>query len=373
MAKIMIIDDDAQLLQMVDMMLERAGHTAVLVSDPEVGIERIKEEKPDLLILDVMMPRISGHELCQEIRATEEIADLPILILTARAQPIDRVTALESGADEYMSKPAETRELMEHINGLLAKAAQQAPREGLIVSMLGLRGGVGRTTLATNLAAILQRSSEKTVCLLDLSPAGGQVAMHLRLRARPTWADLPSVSQLDWPKVEENLLRHSSGLRVLAAPDRPQLPLAPAGELTTGLLTLLRENCAFTVIDLPALFNPAVEAALTLSDIVLHVVTPEVVAVQIATRSSAALNQSDITLKEQAYVLNQVTTEAQLSPDTVERGLKTRLAFTIGYDPNQMRALAQGMPLTLTSAKSPLPNTVRRMAAAIRQRAETDD
>ena len=105
MANIFVIDDDPQLLKLIHVMLERGGHQTTLINDPQTGLEQLQAGRPDLLILDVMMPKLSGHELCRQIRATEDIADLPILILTARTQAVDRQAALKSGADDYLSKP----------------------------------------------------------------------------------------------------------------------------------------------------------------------------------------------------------------------------------------------------------------------------
>jgi DNA-binding response OmpR family regulator len=108
-ANIFVIDDDDQLLRMVGLMLERGGHQATLINNPSQGMEQIKKEKPDLLVLDVMMPGMSGHDVCRQVRASKEIAELPILILTARAQDVDRMAALKSGADDYLRSRSRRR------------------------------------------------------------------------------------------------------------------------------------------------------------------------------------------------------------------------------------------------------------------------
>jgi MinD-like ATPase involved in chromosome partitioning or flagellar assembly len=122
------------------------------------------------------------------------------------------------------------------------------------------------------------------------------------------------------------------------------------------------------VVDLPAVLNPAVTATLSASDMVLHVVTPEVISVQLAVQANRALTTSGINIKQRSHILNNIWAEGQLPANAVERGLGARLAFQIGYDSSQARALAQGVPLTLTSAQSPLSVTVNRIAEAILQR-----
>jgi DNA-binding response OmpR family regulator len=369
-ANIYVIDDDDQLLRMVGLMLERAGHSATLINSPSQGVERIKKEMPDLLVLDVMMPGMSGHDVCRQIRGTPEIADLPILVLTARAQDVDRVAALKSGADDYLSKPVTSHELIEKVDNLLSRqeGGQVDSRSGLIVSIFGMRGGAGRTTVAVNLAAALRRASDQDVCLVDLSPSGEQVTLHLRLQAQNAWDKLPANGGFSWKEVESILSVHQSGLRVLAAPALPQSPIKPPSATVETMLELLREKNLFTVVDLPPVLSPAVTACLAASDVVLHIVTPEVTSVQSAVQTGRALVKAGITLKQRSYLLNHILPESHLPQATVERALNSRVAFQIGYDSHQPRALAQGVPLALTPAQSPLAVVVRRMAEAMWQR-----
>ncbi len=369
MARIYVIDDDEQLLRMVGLMLDRGGHTTTLLSDPIDGLEQVKQGKPDLLVLDVMMPDMSGHDIARQIRAFKGLEALPILILTARSQEVDRTTALRSGADDYLSKPVTSQELIERVDNLLHKRESRTkPEQGILIAMFGMRGGVGQTTLAVNLASALRRLSQEEVCLIDLSPAGGQAAMHLRLQARNTWADLPTANELDWTVFKEKLTIHPSGLRLLAAPAVPQSATEPSPELTETFLSLLQSKMTFTVVDMPRVFSPTFTAVLDSADIALHVLAADVVSVQTAVQVDRLLNKTGINFRQKSYVLNHVQPEAELPQSTVERGLNARVASKINFDPNQSRALAQGVPLTLTSAKSPLPTMMNRMAEVIWQR-----
>lgn len=121
----MVIDDDEELLIMLGMILRRAGHIPLLVGDPLEGLTRIVEHRPDLIILDLMMPHLSGFEVCRRIRnhADAAIAALPIMVLTARVSAEDRQEALTNGADAYVVKPVSTHQLTVHIAQLLAGAA----------------------------------------------------------------------------------------------------------------------------------------------------------------------------------------------------------------------------------------------------------
>ena len=368
MARIFVIDDDDQLLRMVGLMLERGGHTATLINNPREGLEQIKADPPDLAVLDVMMPNMNGHDLTRRIRNTDGLKDLPILILTARSQDIDRTAALKSGANAYLSKPVTSQELMSQIDDLLTKETDHvAPEQGIIIALYGLRGGIGCTTLAVNLAAALRRLSQQEVCLMDLTPSGGQALMHMRLQARSGWFDLLE-GDIEWSILKDKMTIHQSGLRLLPAPASPHPPDALTTAQTETILKLLREHAVFTVVDMPSVLSPSFQATLKTADMALHVVSPDVITVQTAVQANRVLKKMGLHPKFKSHILNQTTPNAALSQAAIERGLNARIAFNVEYDKNQPRALAQGVPLTLTSAKSSLPTVVRRMAKVIWKR-----
>ena len=369
MARVYVIDDDAQLLRMVGLMLERGGHTVTLINDPLEGLDQIVAYPPDVLVVDVMMPGKSGHDLTREIRSTKGIEDLPVLIMTARSQDVDRRAALNSGADAYLSKPVTSQELIDRIEQLMAKKPS-APKseQQVITAVYGFRGGTGKTTLAVNLAASLRHLSQQDVCLVDFSSAGGQAVYHLRLQARHNWTNLVDVDDLDWPTLQEHLVVHQSGLHVLAAPAMPQKPNSLPGDFVAKVLSLLQENMMFTVMDLPPSFGECVRTALPMAYMGLHVVAPDVVSVQTAAYTDQLMAKEGISVKYRSHILNQIVPEPALSAKAVERGLNHRLAFQIGYDPQQSRALAQGVPISLVAQQSPFAVVVHRMAEAIWQR-----
>lgn len=372
MARIFVIDDDEQLLRMVGMMLERGGHTITLINNPLDGLDKIKADKPDLLVLDVMMPNMSGHDLAREIRKDKSIGSLPILVLTARSQEIDRTTALKSGADDYLSKPVTSQELIERVDALLSKTSgTQAATGGFVITLFGFRGGVGKTTLSVNLAAALRRISQQEVMLFDMSSAAGQTLAHMRLQGRTSWEGLPNDGVFEWNTVKENVIIHPSGLRVMPAPAVPVRPLTLTAETTKKLIDLSRDEMTFTIIDAPAYYSPAFEVAVQEADMALHVISPEVISIQTASQLNRLLRRAGINVKRKSHILNQTTPDAQLPQSAVERGLNTRVSFQVGYDVNQSRAMAQGVPLVLTSAQSAIPSVVKRMAEVIWQRIST--
>lgn len=370
MAEIFVVDDDEQLLRMVGLMLERGGHKATLISNPTEALERFLANPPDLAILDVMMPGMSGHDLCRQLRIHEQTEHLPVLILTARAQEADRQVALQSGADDYVSKPVTSQELLRHVDKLLTEKSGPAQSKPpcFVIAVYGFHGGVGRTTLAVNLAVALREVSKEEVCLVDFSVSGGQAAMHLRLQSPAGWSDLLTGGPLDWRTIQRNLLTHTTGLRLLAAPPIPQPPTQPTTEMTQALLGHLREHMQFVVVDLPPMLSASVKGTLAMSDLGLHVLMPDVIAVQTAVRTDRVISSMGLTPKERSHILNHREGQSPLPKATVERGLNARIPLEIGYDRNQVRALGQGSPLITSAVHSPLPTSLKAMAEALWQK-----
>lgn len=121
MAKILIADDDVILVEMLRFRLEAAGHEVVSASDGLAALETAAAQRPDLVVLDSMMPVISGPEVLARLKADDALKHIPIVMLTARKSESDIVAALKSGVDEYLTKPFIPQELMVRIDKLLSR------------------------------------------------------------------------------------------------------------------------------------------------------------------------------------------------------------------------------------------------------------
>src|SRR5947209_16044399 len=117
--KILIIEDEANIVQLIRLYLEQAGFTVLAASDGAAGLELHAREHPDLVILDLMLPALDGMEVCRRIRAW---ASTPILMLTARQGEEDRIAGLELGADDYLVKPFSPRELVSRVRAILRRS-----------------------------------------------------------------------------------------------------------------------------------------------------------------------------------------------------------------------------------------------------------
>jgi DNA-binding response OmpR family regulator len=119
MSKILIVEDEPDMVLGLKDNFEFEGYEVVTASDGAAGLERARSEKPDLLVLDIMLPKLSGLEVCKTLRA--EGFGSPIIMLTARGQEIDKVVGLELGADDYVTKPFSIRELLARVRAILRR------------------------------------------------------------------------------------------------------------------------------------------------------------------------------------------------------------------------------------------------------------
>jgi pilus assembly protein CpaE len=270
---------------------------------------------------------------------------------------------LAARADAYMAKPVSPAELLQTVTDLLERHSQASLPANLLTSVFSLRGGVGTTTVAVNLALTLQQAGRQ-VCLVDLCQKSGHAAIQMRQQAKMTWADaLLQINNLSPEALDQIMLRHDSGLRVLASPFLPPVR-PPAGEAIARLLAMLKAAFGATVVDLGTL-DDAGRAAILSSDFVLLVLSPEVASLQTTAatlRTLKALNMPDDRV---LLVSNQVALRPGLSPAALEKALGRKLFANLPYDEAQIEALGRGVPLMPGQYSSPLAAGVRQLVQAL--------
>src|SRR3984893_8997952 len=144
--KILVIEDEANIVQLIRLYLEQANFTVITASDGVAGLELHAREHPDLVILDLMLPAMDGMEVCRRIRSW---AATPILMLTARQGEEDRIAGLELGADDYLVKPFSPRELVSRVKAILRRVSTPVQSAGIEGTGLSENGTYAATALAS--------------------------------------------------------------------------------------------------------------------------------------------------------------------------------------------------------------------------------
>jgi phosphate regulon transcriptional regulator PhoB len=121
MPKILVIDDEKDIVELISYNLEKEGFSILKAYDGEAALRTVKAQKPDLIILDLMLPEISGLDVCKAVRNNSATANLPIIMLTAKAQEVDKIIGLEMGADDYITKPFGIKELIARVRAMLRR------------------------------------------------------------------------------------------------------------------------------------------------------------------------------------------------------------------------------------------------------------
>lgn len=128
MVRVLIVEDDTAMAVALRDGFEQEGHTVTVATDGEAALRATEEETPDLMLLDVMLPKMSGHDVCRQLR--ERGTKIPIIMLTARSQEIDKVVGLKLGADDYITKPFSFMELLARVEAVLRRSNASMPTPG---------------------------------------------------------------------------------------------------------------------------------------------------------------------------------------------------------------------------------------------------
>ena len=123
--KLLVVDDEIYIVHILDFSLGMEGYEVLTALDGEQAYEKAKAEHPDLIVLDIMMPKLDGYETCKLLKADAGTRDIPVILLSAKGRNVDQKVGFEVGADDYITKPFSPRKLVERINALLGQTSSQ--------------------------------------------------------------------------------------------------------------------------------------------------------------------------------------------------------------------------------------------------------
>jgi DNA-binding response OmpR family regulator len=367
--KILIIDDDIDTLKLVGLMLERQGYSIAVASNGSLGLTRAASEKPDLILLDVMMPDMDGYEVTRRLRGDPALAHIPIIMFTAKTMVDDKVAGFESGVDDYLTKPAHPAELTAHVKAVLARATQtrSTPTEkAKILSLLGSRGGVGTSTMALNLAVLL-RGRGQDVILSELNPGGGSIALDLGLPESQGLSNLltRSLKDIHLRSVETELIDHPTGIRLLLTSSHPkETELEQAVPQMEAVVRSLATMCTLLVVDLGNGVRPHVAPMLNMSDRVLLVAEPVYPSTTIARNLLDDLQARGLSRQKFSLALmTRERTSLQIPWQQVEAEMGIELAGLVSPAPEQAHQASQsGSPLVLLHPDALVGDQMRKLS-----------
>lgn len=292
--KILIVDDEVDSLKLIGLMLKRHGYEVSVAETGTKALEKAQSGNPDLIILDVMMPDMDGLEVCRRLKASEDTANTPIIMFTAKVLIDDKVQGFEAGADDYLTKPTHPAELVNRVRSVLQrKSTKQTPptaiprpqapqRRGMLIAMLGVKGGVGTTTLALNFAAALLNSGEKPI-LADYCLRQGSLGLMIGANDDNGLSQLINEHTVTPIMVQNAIFTHQSGLRALIASPKPaEAQTEFSAEKAIAISHHLRILGNPAIIDLGSGLNPFILEFLPEVDKLMYVVEANSVALSLA-------------------------------------------------------------------------------------------
>lgn len=229
--KVLVVDDDLNIQRVLVFTLKQEGFEVLVASDGEAGVEMARNAAPDLILMDVAMPKLDGYAATQQIRTGErDGARVPIIMLTSEADVGERVKGLRAGADDDIVKPFHPLELIARIRALLARSgsaqAQQATDHatlGQLCLFYGAKGGVGTTTIAINAGIALSAEMKRRVLLVDANLQFGDLRVFLDLGLESaSIVNAISEPDLDAELFKKLVVHHHSGLDLMLAPTSPE-------------------------------------------------------------------------------------------------------------------------------------------------------
>jgi CheY-like chemotaxis protein/MinD-like ATPase involved in chromosome partitioning or flagellar assembly len=361
--KILIIDDDVDTLRLVGLMLQRQGYQISAATSGEQGLAKALEERPDIILLDVMMPDMDGYEVTRRLRKNPTTQSTPILMFTAKTQLDDKVAGFEVGADDYLTKPTHPTELQAHVKALLGRAGTKRGEEaattalhehnGHVIGILAARGGLGVSSVATNVAAALFSRTQSEVILAELIPGQGTIGMELGVPNQKGLNEILSGStvEITREKVQSVLVSHGSGLKLLLASENPRdVYLSSQVNNYEILVSRLSNLARFVVLDLGTGLPPFVQKVLPLCHERVVVVegTPNTIS-RTKTMIDEIVNLGIDRLEILVVLNNRVRSEAQMAWTEVQQKLEHSIATTLTPAPEMFLSAARVHTPAVTS------------------------
>ena len=371
-AKILVVDDDPNVQRLLQYTLKQEGYEVVSAVDGAEGFRLWASELPDLILLDVMLPKLDGYQVAQKIRAEEgEGSHIPIIMLTAEREVEQKVRGLRAGADDYLIKPFHPAELLARIKSLLARFAPKElmlarPPLGRVLAFYGAKGGVGTTTIAINAAIALHRELGRKVSLIDGNLQFGDHRVFLDLGLdRKSIVDVVTAPSMDQDLIKQVLVKHDSGIDLLLAPPTPETAELVTTNHVPVILDHLRDLYDYILVDIDKRLDDINLGILESAETVFVVMTADLSClknVRLVLETIGHLGFAD----RVQLVLNRSNAFTGISVKNAEGALRKPIEHQIVNEyRGAISALNSGAPFMFTKSDSALGGSLLHFARAV--------
>lgn len=371
--RILIVDDDVETLRLIGMMLEHEGFQILAAASGRQAIDKAIEERPELIILDVMMPEMDGYQVATQLRKHPTTEEIPILMFTAKAGVNDKVTGFQAGADDYLTKPVHPVELITRVKALLQRKHHISTDlgRGHVVSFLPTKGGLGNSSLALNVALELKKMfSDKQVVLVELCEGRGTLGLQLGMNVLGGVHTLAqqSLSTITKEHLVDSIVRHTSGIHLLLSTPEPEGSGSRlTREYARTILRYLSTDYDYVLLDLPARLDEATTETLRMTNEIILTLDPNRIGIALAQAMLKSLDTSNIgAFKVKLVLIHRAPAAASLSRFTIEDSLQRTMICSIPPVPDLAYESAQGgKPMVMIQPHGLIAQQVRLIVQSI--------
>jgi pilus assembly protein CpaE len=377
--KILIVDDDVDSLKLIGLMLQRSGYEVTAASTGLQALSKAEAERPNLIILDVMMPDMNGLEVCRRLRANASTQNIPIIMFTAKTLIDDKVKGFEAGADDYLTKPTHPQELATRVRAMLARASARhetpAPThtasrpKNVSIGIIGAKGGVGATTVAVNLGAGMLVAGDNPI-VADFRLGSGGVGVMLGLIRTQSMSRLLTSQPTDLTQraVENALASHASGLRALVCSiNAREAQLKFNEDQAVSIVNHVRTLGKPAIFDLGSTYNSLTARLLQEMERILLVVEPNGLCINMARELLRQLDEDGSGSRTSIVVLSRSQSSLQTSWQEVEATLGREIRAIISPAPElAFQALENKTPLVLLQPNSVVASQFAKLIEAMK-------
>lgn len=368
--KVVIVDDTEETRNNVKTLLSFEKRIEIIgeAENGEEAIFIVKESKPDIVLMDINMPVMDG------IRATEEIninvPETAVIIMSVQGENEYMRKAMTAGAKNFLNKPFSSDDLITTILKTYDIESQRRQRSNItkvkeevkskIITVFSTKGGVGKTTLASNLSVSIARATKKRVALVDLDLQFGDVAIMLNASVKNTISDLiKEINQLDSDVMEDYMVTHFSGVRVLPAPIKPEYAEYITASHVEKILNTLKDHYHYIIVDTSASFHETVLQALDMSDKILMLSTLDLPTIKNVKSGLDVMETLHYPKEKVNIVLNKASEQFGIKYKDFENTLKHQIWAFIPEDSQTVITSAnKGFPFVMTRTETKVAKAV---------------
>ena len=383
--QVLVIDSDADHRAALRRALSQRA--IAVVGEAQYGVEASRLAvvlQPDVVLVHLREPLALSLRTLEAVQAAAPHAT-PIVVSKLTEGGIVQ-KAMLAGARAFIASPvvpellestilsARDRHRAQLDRALGAGTAGSAPTAGAVLTVFGPKGGVGKTTLAANLALSIASQTTAPVVLVDGDVQFGDVALSMGLESHRTLADvLEAMTRGEHPNLSEYLVRHPAGVEVLPARHRHELSAPADPEAVASILRELAESFDFVIVDTPGTYSSAVAAALDESTTVLLVTSADMASVKDARMAVEALRSEGFNEDRLKLVVNHATNANSVTDADIARAVGCDIFWTIPHDRAVPISTQRGEPLVLADPQAKMAKRIQAMAAVIGGAGEEGD